>query len=169
MKTADFLTRKIPIDCLSVRIHEFEPTRGFNYPNMKEPIGSQVHLSNARFDTLRQWQQREMKNRRRCDASIPGRKSASDLTEYKCTLKNETNIHTHIYIIDSSMPWHGGKRLYSPPSKFYFYFIFWLTKRTAIKFHSFFPPLHFFFLSFSEDSAALFLPTFLPRYRFRTS
>lgn len=53
--------------------------------------------------------------------------------------------HTYIYIIDSSMPWHGGKRLYSPPSKFYFYFIFWLTKRTAIKFHSFFPPLHFFF------------------------
>lgn len=35
--------------------------------------------------------EREMKNRRR-RASIPGRKSAPDLTEYKCSLKNETNV-----------------------------------------------------------------------------
>lgn len=79
-------------------------------------------------------------------------------------------IYTHIYIYNRFVDaMTRGQTFIFSPFQILLYFIFWLTKRTAIKFHSFFPPLHFFFLSFSEDSAALFLPTFLPRYRFRTS
>lgn len=106
-KTADFLTRKIPIE-MSIRENSSiyrRPTRGFNYPVEYERVDRQsgvfIYRMHVSIRCASDNGKREMKNRRRRDASIPGRKSASDLTEYKCSLKNEINMYIYIYKIDS--------------------------------------------------------------------
>lgn len=81
------------------------PTRGFNYPVEYERVDRQsgvfIYRMHVSIRCASDNGKREMKNRRRRDASIPGRKSASDLTEYKCSLKNEINMYIYIYKIDS--------------------------------------------------------------------
>lgn len=143
-KTADFLTRKIPIDCLSVKIRQFtggRPAVSIIRSNMKESIGSQVYLfieCTFRYvapvttgrekwktvgDATRQYQE---ENPRRIWRNI----NVAWKMKSIC-------IYTYIKSIRGAMT-RGQTFIFS---KFHSVLFFWLTKRIAVKFHSFFPLL----------------------------